>query len=260
MSSCASIDALVTPYVDGELAPLDCKALETHLRLCPSCHSRVEAERAMRELLQRRKASLSSCCASRELKARCSEVGRAASIVRPMSPISLGGRTGWTTRLAPLAVAASLVVVVGGAFVYQATVRSSRVMAAELTADHVKCFALNAVLRTHQSPEAVRTAMLTGFDWPMMAPTADASEGLQLVGSRPCLYGEGKVAHIMYRHHGRPVSLFMLPRSQRPEEIVKVLGHECAIWSVGDRTFVLVAREARADVERLAALVQASLR
>ena len=37
--------------------------------------------------------------------------------------------------------------VVGGAFVYQATDRSSRVLAAELTADHVKCFALNSVLR-----------------------------------------------------------------------------------------------------------------
>ena len=81
-------------------------------------------------------------------------------------------------------------------------------------------------------------------------------EGLELVGSRPCLYGEGKVAHIMYRHNGRPVSLFMLPRTAREDQIVDVLGHECVIWSVDDRTFVLVARESRADVTRLASFVQ----
>ena len=32
-----------------------------------------------------------------------------------------------------------------------------------------------------------------------------------------------------------------------------------AIWSVADRTFVLVAREARTDVERLAAVMQTTL-
>jgi len=64
----------------------------------------------------------------------------------------------------------------------------------------------------------------------------------------------------MYRHRGEPVSLFMLPRTERTAEIVDVLGHECAIWSSDDRTFVLVARESRADVEKLAALVHGSLR
>ena len=64
----------------------------------------------------------------------------------------------------------------------------------------------------------------------------------------------------MYRHDGRPVSLFMLPPRARPEELVEVLGHEAAIWSVGDRTFVLVAREPRAEVERMASFVTAALR
>jgi hypothetical protein len=74
------------------------------------------------------------------------------------------------------------------------------------------------------------------------------------------LYAEGRIAHIMYRHHGEPVSLFMLPRTEREDQIVKVLGHECAIWSMDNRTFVLVTRESRADVQRLAAFVQAGVR
>ncbi len=63
----------------------------------------------------------------------------------------------------------------------------------------------------------------------------------------------------MYRHQGHPVSLFMLPKSARTEELVEVLGHEAKVWCANGRTFVLVAREPRADVERMASFVQASL-
>ena len=51
----------------------------------------------------------------------------------------------------------------------------------------------------------------------------------------------------------------MLPNASRSDEIVKVLGHEAAIWCVGRRTFVLLAREPREEVERMAAFVQAGL-
>ncbi len=160
----------------------------------------------------------------------------------------------------PLAVAAALVLVAGGTFLYQLTSRSNRVMAAELTADHVKCFAMNAVLGTQQTSEVVEESMASGFDWPMQLPASPDRAGLELVGSRPCLYGEGRVAHIMYRYNGRPVSLFMLPKTTRGDELVEMFGHEAAIWSSGDRTFVLIARETRTDVERLVRFVQTSVR
>jgi hypothetical protein len=161
--------------------------------------------------------------------------------------------------VAPFGAAASLVVIVGGAFLYQATARSSHLLAAELAADHMKCFAMNAVLGTHQSPDTVQSSMAAGFGWNMRLPFGSEHEGLELVGSRPCLYGEGKIAHIMYRHNGQPLSLFMLPRTERSEQIVETLGHECAIWSSADRTFVLVSREPRANVEQLAKYVSASM-
>jgi hypothetical protein len=52
----------------------------------------------------------------------------------------------------------------------------------------------------------------------------------------------------------------MLPNAARKEELIEVLGHEAKIWCVGGRTFVLVAREPRREVERMASFVQASLR
>jgi anti-sigma factor RsiW len=279
MPNCSSIDLLVTPYIDGELAAADRDTVADHLRVCPPCHARVAAERAVRHLIQERKGALSARCAPESLRAKCSEYARqrppalphalpprrafeapsrvesAAGAARPAP------RESWRTRLAPLALAASLVLIVAAAFLYQLTEQSSRVMAAELAADHVKCFAMNRVLGTNQGAAVVESAMASAFGWDLRLPAeAAARAGLELVGARPCMYGEGKVAHIMYRHQGQPVSLFMLPNAVRRRELMRVLGHEAAIWCVGNRTFVLVSREPTAEVERMASFVQASLR
>jgi anti-sigma factor RsiW len=196
------------------------------------------------------------------LRAACARLAGAASGPgRPdLARLALGpGRLATARRLEPLAIAAALVMLVGGAFVYRLTDSSPRVLAAELAADHVKCFVMNRVFGTHHSPADVESEMAARFDWNMDLPANPERAGLELVGSRPCLYGEGKIAHIMYRHNGHPVSLFMLPRTTKSEQMLDVLGHEAAIWSVGDRTFVLVAREARSEVERLAAFVHRTL-
>jgi anti-sigma factor RsiW len=258
--ACDRIDPFVTPFVDGELPDPDRRAVEDHLRVCPPCHSRVAAEREVHALIRARVPVLQKADAPDALHARCWAMARlkpaadhaAASATAP--PVVL------PRRLAPYALAASLVIVVGGAFVYQATDKSARVMAAELTADHLKCFAMNRAFGMHAGAAAVESSMAEIFDWRMHLPADPGEAELELVGSRECLYGEGAIAHIMYRHQGHPVSLFMLPKSARKEELIDVLGHEAKIWCVNGRTFVLVSREPRANVERMASFVQASLR
>jgi hypothetical protein len=51
----------------------------------------------------------------------------------------------------------------------------------------------------------------------------------------------------------------MLPDDVRREEIVSVLGHRAAIWSVGGRTFVIVGREPLEELQRMASFVRAGL-
>jgi anti-sigma factor RsiW len=265
--ACERIDPLVTPFIDGELPEADRRAVEDHLRACPPCHSRVVAEREVQALIRASVPALKKTAAPDALHASCWALARfcpesdrpAAALAAASGAARAAVPATLPARLAPYALAASLVLVVGGAFLYQATDRSARVMAAELTADHMKCFALNGALGTHDAAAAVESSMVSGFDWRMHLPTDPARAGLELVGSRTCMYAEGKIAHIMYRHQGHPVSLFMLPRSARTEELVEVVGHEAAIWCAGDRTFVLIAREPRAEVARLASFVQAGL-
>lgn len=260
MSECLSIDPLVTPYVDGELAFTERQLVDDHLRGCARCHTRVAAERAVRELLAARKPALRAERASSALRAKCEALAsRAAPAVAAARRPADAGHL-WRARLAKLALAATLVIAVGGVFVHEVTDRSARVMAAELTADHVRCFAMNRLFGTRGGAAAIEQSMLSGFGWQMQGAERFEDIGLKLVGSRPCLYGEGKVAHIMYHHDGHPVSVFMLPKEIRAEELVRVMGHEAAIWSIGERTFVLIARESRAEVQRMASIVQAALR
>ena len=258
MKDCTQLDPLVTPYIDGELAAADRQSVDQHLCVCPPCQARIVAERTIRNLIRGKKAALNSGRAPVGLRARCAAFDTLAASRPAVAPPP---GTTWRARLTSLALAASLVLIVGGAFLYRLTERSSRVLAAELTADHLKCFGvINGVLGTHDEPAAVERSMASRFDWHMRLPEQPDRAGLRLVGARPCLYGEGRVAHIMYRHNGRPVSVFMLPKTTRPEEIVEVMGHEAAIWSAGDRTFVLIAREPPAEVAQMVSFVQAGLR
>jgi len=290
MHNCDSLDPLVTPFVDGELEDTDRRAVEDHLRVCPPCYTRVAAERAVHDLVRARRDGLCRADAPNALHRRCASLAHKATgehagtaersidtsmsqppVTRPRIPAPdfqripnpesriPSSRLPLAHRVAPLALAASLVVVVGGAFVYQATDKSARVLAAELVADHAKCFAMNSVLGTHQAAGMVEQSMAASFGWQMHLPGDASSAGLELVGARPCLYGEGKIAHIMYRHQGHPVSVFMLPNTERAHELVEVLGHEAAIWCANNRTFVVVAREPRREVEQIASFVQASL-
>jgi anti-sigma factor RsiW len=272
MPDCKKLDPFVTPYVDGELAAADRAEVDAHLRVCPPCHARVVIEQSVRDLLSARKQALKHECASASLRSRCTQAGSALVRARATDPgpqpRATSGPTSvvhgfshpgaWRGRVRPLALAASLVLIVGGAFLYGITDRSNRIMAAELVADHIKCFGVNRVFNTQQQASIVEGSLASTFGWHVRLPERTDDIGLELVGARPCLYGEGRIAHIMYRHHGHPVSVFMLPKTVRPNDLIDVLGHEAAIWPSGDRTFVLVAREPREEVERMASFVHAS--
>lgn len=258
MPDCSRIDPLVTPFVDGELPRDEQEEMSRHLQACPPCRAKVAAERSIRALVQARRDELTTETASPALKARCALLRSRPAPVVPL-PLRQPSRT-WAARVRPFALAASLAIIVAGAFLYQATQSSNRVLAAELAMDHMKCFGLNGILGTHHSHSSVEAEMASSFDWMMRVPSPPAEEHLDLVGSRMCLYGEGRTAHIMFRHNGEPMSLFMLPSETRADDLVGVFGHNCRIWSAGDRTFVLVSREGAPEVERVASVVRASLR
>src|SRR5436190_13576405 len=251
---CKTIDPLITQYVDGDIDADGRMRVDTHVGACPPCHSRVSAERAVRDLVRTRRTGIAADAAPDALRARCTALGAAAAISAGVSSgarafsgaRAVTGTRGFRRAIKPLAIAAGVVLAAGGVIAYPATARSTRVLAAELTADHVKCFGVvNSLVGTNANAAAVEQVMSDVFGWQMHVPES-AGEGLELVGARPCLYAKGKAAHLMYRHHGQPLSVFMLPQMARPgkqDETVSVMGHEAAVWTVDGRTFVIIARE-----------------
>lgn len=256
MSSCTSIDPLVTPYVDGEIPSRDRQLVEQHLQVCAQCRSRVDAERAVSSLLRARRSELKADCAPGGLRARCQLT--AAPAVVPFQPkVQARSRR---ERLPRLAIAAALLIAVGGVATYRVTIGATQAIAAELTADHVKCFLMNGVLGTHDTKEKSEAYLRSAFDWHAELPDHPREADMELVGSRWCLYEHGKVAHVMYKHRGVPVSIFMLPGTTRERALAKAFGHEAVVWADGQRTFVLVAKAPRAEVQEVAAFVQNTLR
>jgi hypothetical protein len=135
-----------------------------------------------------------------------------------------------------------VMVFTASAFLSLATRRSDTVLAAQLTADHSKCFKLfapapGAAADAHD----VERMLSEQYGRNVHVPESSAAEDIQLIGARRCLYGDGMVPHVMYRVHGQDVSLFVLPDTERkPDELV-TLGHRSQIWSRDGTTFVLVA-------------------
>ena len=61
--------------------------------------------------------------------------------------------------------------------------------------------------------------------------------------ARRCLYGEGRIPHVLYRAGGEDLSLFVIEGVTRRPGDVAAFGHRSRIWTRGDKTFVLVSSE-----------------
>lgn len=242
MRKCSEIDPLVTPYVDGEVTAADGVDVTTHLDACPPCRRHAGSERAVRALVQDRAPTLATPAPAR-LRASC----RTAV-------------SGVATRRArwPLALAATLVLAVTAAAGYGA-LRPSVAVAAQLTADHLKCFALFDG-PAGVSPADVRDALRQRHGWDIAIPDQELAGDLALVGGRHCVYLDGSVAHLLYKRGTLPVSVFVLPPGESLHDSrVDVLGYAAASFERGGRTWVVLAHERPAEVDRLARQLDAAV-
>ena len=237
MPSCREIDPLVTPYVDGEATATERAMVEAHLSACPPCRQRAEAETQARQTLRAR-----GCqpCAPEQLRHRCRKA---------TTPI---GRITCTYSSASLSVFAAAVLMAGGVSVYGLTRLSPTVLAAQLTLDHVKCFAVHAST-VPVDAHAAEDQFARDYGWRLHVPVAPAADHLQLVGVRRCFCGEGPAVHLMYRHDGEPISLYVLPHVTRPSSTTDVFGRDAVMWSDQQATFVLLGKEPPALMRQLAA-------
>jgi anti-sigma factor RsiW len=130
------------------------------------------------------------------------------------------------------------------------------VLAAQLTLDHVKCFAVHAGAPV--DARASEAEYERQYGQRLRLPQT-AAAGLQLVGLRRCYCGEGPAAHAMYRLGGRPISLYVIQDANRSRASTGLFGYDAVIWSKAGTTYVLVSHEPRSTLERLALAIDGEL-
>jgi len=234
MSDCRRTAERLTPYIDGALDEGERADVAGHLAACPPCRDEASREETGRAALRHGAERLRNEPVPPGLRTRCEALARAHAGQRQ------GGwfRT-WPARLA-LGTAAAVAMIV---LFSEVTQRSNALLAAQLTADHAKCFGIFVDGDTPVADAGALERRLAGqYGWEVHVPPSSADGEVQLVGGRRCLWADGRMPHIMYRINGQHVSLFVLEGVTRPPADLVALGHRARIWSRGTTTYVLVSR------------------
>ncbi len=231
---CKQIEGSLTAVVDGGAPPAEAARVARHLESCPACRQAMQMQSHARAVLRARAPQL-SVVAPPGLRTRIIASARAE---RPEAAAILS----WRGRLSAFAAAAILVLVLGAALLPLVTERSTVVLAAQMALDHLKCFMIDGDGDGAPISKAEAEATIAReYGWSVSVPASAAAEGVELMAVRHCLYGDGMAAHLLYRVHGKAVSLFIMPGLTRPAAELRVLGHDEVVWTQGDRTYMLVA-------------------
>jgi anti-sigma factor RsiW len=253
MSDCRRTAERLTPYVDEALGAGERADVERHLDACPPCRTAAVHEQGGRTVLRERAAQLKAEPVPPGLRSRCEALAR-EHCGRGRVPL-------WRAGLLRGAVTAVLLVIAGAALLSFATHKSDTVLAAQLTADHMKCFRIFAHPQSPSIDSRALEEQLAGtYGWDVHIPPSSTAEDVQLIGARRCLYADGTIPHVMYRVHGHDVSLYMLEGVQRPPGAVMALGHRSEIWSRGATTYVLVSSAPAQDLARAVRYVKQEAR
>jgi anti-sigma factor RsiW len=242
MSECRLVTKELTSFVDEQLDPARRDEVERHLDGCPSCRGAVARERGGQTVLRHHAARLREEALLREeppsgetlppgLRSRCESL-----VQEQMRAASLPG---WRRTLVPTVLSVILLVFTASAIFSLATRQSDALLAAQLTADHSKCFKLFVagnppVMEAHE----VEEMLAREYGWKIHVPPS--SGGLQLIGARRCLYADGLIPHVLYRANGQDVSLFVLNGVTRNPSDLVTFGLRSQIWTKNNTTFVLV--------------------
>jgi anti-sigma factor RsiW len=247
MSECRRTADRLSRYVDEALSPAERADVEQHLNDCPPCRVSADHEQGGRSVLRHRADQLRSTAVPPGLRTRCAAIAR--DHAGPAAP-------SWATRLIPASLAVALVLFTTLVIVMLATQRSNIVLAAQLTADHTKCFRAFPPSGREVDGHAAEERLASLYGWDIHVPPSSPRDGVRLVGARRCLYADGRVPHLLYEAGGFPFSLFVLEGVTRPPGDVTAFGHRSRIWSRGPTTFVLVSPTSAGDLTEAVSYVR----
>lgn len=239
--NCTDVDAIMTAYVDGEAAASEAEAVRAHLDGCPECRALAAAEQEMRARLQAAAPALGER-APAALWARC------AAAANPPPVVAAPALWERSLRWMPVAVAATLLVAAGAAFLDSGD-REVGALAAQLAIDHDRCVLVAPAAGPgfgHREAR-VQLAGIVGSDIPLPAESA----AFDVVDVRECAHELGNMGHVLCNWRGHPVSLYIVPDRMHDEQLLEIINHDALIWSGDDHGYVLVAERGPIDFDQV---------
>jgi anti-sigma factor RsiW len=254
MATCREIEAKLAEYVEGEQPSTERAAVDAHLQSCPPCRTRAVGERAAHELICSRRQSLRVAAPGR-LHERC-----AAQRALGRPPAATLSRQPWVrfSLAASVLLAAAIFLVFGWG-------SSVETYAAQLSADHLKCFQFPPDAASAPDVAMLGHTWQVTNGWGLKLANAAPIEGLTLLGIRRCSSSRGRVAHILYRWHGDPLSVYVLNHrfdhraDASQDHDVTRLGEHAIVWTEHDRTYAVVGDRRLPDLQRVATYVRRSI-
>lgn len=252
--NCGGLDEHLASYVDGE-QPEDIRAaVDAHLSACAPCRRRAEAERIARQIVRARREQLREAAPASLHEAVAAfrlPVADRFPIPHSSSPIP---HSSFTRRWLPLSLAATLLLAVAVVFLLGVNDRVEA-LAAGLALDHTTCFRIGTTT-SEKDTAASEARWQHAHGWAVTLPES-VDEQLTLVDVRRCLTADGWSAHVLYRWHGQPLSVYILPRVVGGDRIMDKLGHEMAIWSGKGRTYAVLVDGRPPEFEHIVSYVKA---
>ena len=161
-----------------------------------------------------------------------------------------------TVRFSCAAPGAATFVELGAALPVGATLNGARLdPAAQLAVDHIKCHQLYSGQAAAPDPLLISKAWQNERGWALEIPPSAAAYDLQLLEVRRCGTTEGLNAHILYKWHGNPLSLYVMNRESKrassEAQFVTKAGQDAVIWTDGGRTYAVVGEASPRELNKI---------
>ncbi|HSQ80140.1 MAG TPA: anti-sigma factor [Casimicrobiaceae bacterium] len=250
--NCNDAQALIAPYVDGELDRLRKLSVEKHLRGCPRC---AERHRGLLALRARLRTEMPYFAAPPGLSERIRT--RVVNSPVALPDRSQPSRDRWRWLGAGLLAGCAVTVLawlVGTAFIDW---RAGQDLAVEAVATHVRATLNNHLVEIASTDQhTVKPWLSARLDY--SPPVQDfGNDGFPLVGGRVDMLGQRPVATLVYRYRRHLIDVFVRPGPVRGLSSLRTLRGFNIAHATGDGWDWLAVSDVTPDVladfvERLA--------
>jgi anti-sigma factor RsiW len=216
--NCHRVEALVSPYADGEVGHFLRLSIERHLRTCAGCAAK---HRDLLALRARLRAEATYFKAPPELRTRVLALLADARAATPLHPGPRPDRWRWLAGGALAGCAATVLAwVVGSAVVDW---RANQGLAAEAVAVHTRAVLSDRLIEVATSDQhTVKPWLSARLDY--SPPVRDmTSEGFALIGGRLDTLDKRRVATLVYRHRQHTIDVFVWPESTKTRSTLRIV-------------------------------------